>query len=72
MDELDSLNIEPIELVVVNLYPFEETVSKKDITPAIATETIDIGGPTMVRASAKNFAHVSILTSPDQYVDFIE
>lgn len=68
--ELKRLKINAIELVVVNLYPFQETVSKKDITPAIATENIDIGGPTMVRASAKNFAHVSILTSPDQYGNF--
>ena len=72
MQELKRLKIKPIELVVVNLYPFQEAVSKKDITPAIATETIDIGGPTMVRASAKNFAHVSILTSPDQYGDFCD
>lgn len=66
--ELSRLDIDPIELVVVNLYPFEATVADENVTPAIATEHIDIGGPTMVRASAKNFAHVSILTSPHQYV----
>jgi len=70
--ELKRLEVDPIELVVVNLYPFEETVAKEDVTPAIATENIDIGGPTMVRASAKNFAHVSILTSPSQYKDFAD
>lgn len=70
MQELNRLKINPIELVVVNLYPFQEAVSKQDISPEIATENIDIGGPTMVRASAKNFAHVSILTSPDQYSNF--
>lgn len=72
LDELKNLNIMPIDLVVVNLYPFQETVSDENVSPAIATEHIDIGGPTMVRASAKNFAHVSILTSPDQYVAFTE
>ncbi len=68
--ELQKLGIEPIELVVVNLYPFKDTVKKETVTPAEATENIDIGGPTMVRAAAKNFAHVSILTNPDQYESF--
>lgn len=71
-EELNKLNIDPIELVVVNLYPFKETVGKKGVTPEIATENIDIGGPTMVRAAAKNFAHVCILTSPGQYEPFTE
>ncbi|WP_440999588.1 bifunctional phosphoribosylaminoimidazolecarboxamide formyltransferase/IMP cyclohydrolase [Fodinibius sp. SL11] len=70
VDEMERLNIEPIELVVSNLYPFEETVAKSDCTPAIATENIDIGGPTMIRAAAKNFAHVCVLTSPNQYQEF--
>lgn len=69
-EELSRLDIDPIEMVVVNLYPFESTVDDENVTPAIATEHIDIGGPTMVRASAKNFAHVSILTSPSQYRPF--
>ena len=71
-EELEKLGITPIELVVVNLYPFKEKVSDPDITPAVATEFIDIGGPTMIRAAAKNFAHVCILTSPSQYTSFIE
>ncbi len=71
-EELEKLNIKPIELVVVNLYPFKETIAKPDITPAEATEFIDIGGPTMIRASAKNFAHVCILSSPTQYDEFIK
>lgn len=71
-DELEKLNIKPIELVVVNLYPFKEAISKPDVTTATATEFIDIGGPTMIRASAKNFAHVSILSSSSQYEAFIE
>ncbi|RNC79465.1 MAG: bifunctional phosphoribosylaminoimidazolecarboxamide formyltransferase/IMP cyclohydrolase PurH [Balneola sp.] len=70
-EELEKLGIKPIELVVVNLYPFKETISGGDITEAKATEFIDIGGPTMIRASAKNFAHVCILSSPGQYEDFI-
>jgi phosphoribosylaminoimidazolecarboxamide formyltransferase/IMP cyclohydrolase len=68
--ELAELDIKPIELVVVNLYPFKDTIANEDITAATATEFIDIGGPTMVRAAAKNFAHVTILTSPDQYNSF--
>lgn len=71
-EELEELGIQPIELVVVNLYPFKDTVAKPDISPAEATEYIDIGGPTMIRAAAKNFAHVCILSQPAQYADFIE
>lgn len=71
VDEMKRLDIDPIELVVVNLYPFQQTVAQDDCTPAVATENIDIGGPTMIRAAAKNFAHVSVLTTPRQYDDFI-
>ncbi|SMO77384.1 bifunctional phosphoribosylaminoimidazolecarboxamide formyltransferase/IMP cyclohydrolase [Fodinibius sediminis] len=70
--EMNRLDIKPIELVVVNLYPFKKTISDPDCTPAVATENIDIGGPTMIRAAAKNFAHVCVLTSPRQYSGFIE
>lgn len=70
VDEMKRLNIKPIELIVGNLYPFKETIAKSDCTPAIATENIDIGGPTMIRAAAKNFAHVCVLTSPEQYEQF--
>lgn len=72
MEELSELNIIPIELVVVNLYPFKQTVQKDSVLPAIATEHIDIGGPTMIRAAAKNFAHVCVLTAPKQYESFSE
>ena len=61
-----------IDIVAVNLYPFKETVAKPDVTLADAIENIDIGGPTMVRSAAKNHAHVSILTNPEQYGLFIE
>lgn len=70
VEALAELDMKPIELVVVNLYPFSETVSKEGVTIAEATEYIDIGGPTMVRAAAKNFAHVCILSCPSQYHDF--
>ena len=67
-DEVMKLNgIDPIDLVVVNLYPFEATVSKADCSLDEAIENIDIGGPTMVRATAKNHDFVSIVVSPDDY-----
>ncbi|PNK59979.1 bifunctional phosphoribosylaminoimidazolecarboxamide formyltransferase/IMP cyclohydrolase [Psychrobacter sp. FDAARGOS_221] len=59
--------IRPIDLVVVNLYPFAQTVAKPDVTKADAIENIDIGGPTMVRSAAKNHEHVAIVTSPADY-----
>lgn len=71
VEELERLNIQPFELVVVNLYPFQKTVETDGVTPATAVENIDIGGPAMVRASAKNFAHVCTLTSPGQYEEFL-
>ncbi|HKH21750.1 MAG TPA: bifunctional phosphoribosylaminoimidazolecarboxamide formyltransferase/IMP cyclohydrolase [Gammaproteobacteria bacterium] len=60
--------IKPIDLVVVNLYPFEQTVAKPDHTLEEAIENIDIGGPAMLRAAAKNFARVAVVTDPRQYV----
>lgn len=59
--------IVPFELVVVNLYPFEQTIAKEGVSVEEAIEQIDIGGPSMVRSAAKNHAYVGILTSPDQY-----
>ena len=72
VEELKTLGIEAFELVIVNLYPFKEAVSKEGVTPAVATENIDIGGPTMIRAAAKNFAHICILTDPTQYSEFLK
>ncbi|MCH2114583.1 MAG: bifunctional phosphoribosylaminoimidazolecarboxamide formyltransferase/IMP cyclohydrolase [Pirellulales bacterium] len=60
-------SIAPFELVVVNLYPFEDTVARDGVTVAEAIEQIDIGGPSMVRSAAKNHAFVTLATSPDQY-----
>ncbi len=65
--DLEQQNIAPINVVVVNLYPFRETIARPDVTWDQAIENIDIGGPAMVRAAAKNHADVAVLTSPDQY-----
>ena len=65
-------NIEPIDLVCVNLYPFEQTIAKAGCTLEEAIENIDIGGPSMVRSSAKNHKFVTIVTNPDQYDKVIE
>ena len=65
--DLEQQNIAPIDVVVVNLYPFRETIARADVTWDQAIENIDIGGPAMVRAAAKNHADVAVLTSPDQY-----
>ncbi|MBI1373079.1 MAG: bifunctional phosphoribosylaminoimidazolecarboxamide formyltransferase/IMP cyclohydrolase [Phycisphaera sp.] len=59
--------IEPIDLVCINLYPFEQTVAKPDVTEAEAIEKIDIGGPSMVRSAAKNHRFVTVVTDPSQY-----
>ena len=67
LDQLKEQGIGLIDLVVVNLYPFQEAVSGEDVTDAFAAENIDIGGPTMVRAAAKNWFFVGVVTSPDQY-----
>lgn len=64
--------IEPIDLVVVNLYPFERTVSEKDVTVEKAVENIDIGGPALIRAAAKNFSHVTVVVDPADYKGVIQ
>jgi len=69
--DLDANNIRPLDLVVVNLYPFEATIAKPGVTVAEAVEQIDIGGPAMIRATAKNFAHTTVLTNPDQYESYL-
>ncbi len=65
-------DIPPIDLVVVNLYPFEATVARPDCDLATAIENIDIGGPTMVRAAAKNHAHVAVVVNPADYPVLID
>ena len=65
---LEEHQIGPIDMVVVNLYPFEQTVAREGVTLEEAVEQIDIGGPAMVRSSAKNFRDVAVVTSPNLYV----
>ncbi|MGG4492785.1 bifunctional phosphoribosylaminoimidazolecarboxamide formyltransferase/IMP cyclohydrolase [Brevibacillus reuszeri] len=65
--QLKDLNIETIDLVVVNLYPFKETIAKSDVTYEDAIENIDIGGPTMLRSAAKNHAFVSVVVDAGDY-----
>ncbi len=64
---LEREGIEPIDLVCVNLYPFEQTVANRDVSPELAIENIDIGGPTMIRAAAKNHAGVAVIVKPESY-----
>ena len=70
--QLTDQGIEPIDLVVVNLYPFEQTTARDDCTFDQAIEMIDIGGPTLLRAAAKNHQHVVVLCQPGQYRQLIE
>ena len=71
LEDAKKLGINPIDLVVCNLYPFEE-VAKKTNELTTLIENIDIGGPTMIRAAAKNYQDVVVLTNPDQYANFIQ
>ena len=66
---MDEHDIAPIDLVVVNLYPFEATVANPDCTLEDAIENIDIGGPAMLRAAAKNHAHVAVVVEPEDYAE---
>jgi phosphoribosylaminoimidazolecarboxamide formyltransferase/IMP cyclohydrolase len=70
--DLKANQIRPIALVVVNLYPFEKTVANPNVTLAEAIEQIDIGGPAMLRAAAKNFAHLTVLCHPEQYQCYLD
>jgi phosphoribosylaminoimidazolecarboxamide formyltransferase/IMP cyclohydrolase len=62
----------PFQVVVVNLYPFQQTIAKPDVEFDEAVENIDIGGPSMVRSAAKNHAHVAIVTQPEQYESVLQ
>jgi len=72
MSQLQQHQIVPFDMVVVNLYPFERTVARRGCTLAEAIEQIDIGGPTMIRAAAKNHASVAVVTDPGQYADLLQ
>jgi phosphoribosylaminoimidazolecarboxamide formyltransferase/IMP cyclohydrolase len=69
--EMEANQIRPFDLVVVNLYPFEQTIANPDVTTAQAIEQIDIGGPAMLRASAKNFAHLTVISNPKYYERYL-
>ena len=70
--DLQRLAAKPIDMVVVNLYPFRETVARADVTPEMARTNIDIGGPCMVRASAKNYLRVASVTDPGDYANIAQ
>ena len=71
-DEIATQGILPIEMVVVNLYPFEQTVAKEGVALAEAVEQIDIGGPAMLRSAAKNYRHRAVVVTPSSYAAILE
>ena len=71
MEDIKKHDIKPIDMVVVNLYPFEETISRPGVTFAEAIENIDIGGPTMLRSASKNFQDVAVIVDPSDYKKII-
>lgn len=72
LKQAKQYEIPPIDLVVVNLYPFEQTVAKADVTLEEAIENIDIGGPSMLRSAAKNHSHVTVVVDPADYTRVLE
>lgn len=72
MKQISELGIEPIDLLIVNLYPFKATVLKEGVTRGEAVENIDIGGPTMLRAAAKNYQDVAVIVDPIDYSVVLE
>lgn len=71
MDAIAAKGIKPIDMVVVNLYPFKQTVLKDGVTFDEIVENIDIGGPSMIRAAAKNYKSVAVVTEPAQYAEIV-
>ncbi len=72
MSKIESLNIRPIDLVVINLYPFEETIAKPDVSLEMAIENIDIGGPSMIRSAAKNYSAVTVVCDYNDYAKVLK
>ncbi len=72
MDTLEAHGIKSIDIVVVNLYAFEKTIEKDGVTFAEAVENIDIGGPTLLRAAAKNLKNVTVITDPADYASVLK
>lgn len=69
--ELETNHIRPFNLVVVNLYPFQQTIAQPNVSVAEAIEKIDIGGPTLIRAAAKNYQYLTVLCNPEQYEPYL-
>ena len=67
VEQMKTHKIKPIDLIVINLYPFEETIANEGVTLAEAIENIDIGGPSMLRSAAKNHRFVSVVVNPSRY-----
>lgn len=72
LEVMEKFEIKPIDMVVVNLYQFEKTIEKEDVSLEEAIEQIDIGGPTLLRAAAKNFRYVTVVYDPSDYKMVIE
>ena len=72
MAQMELLSIEPIDIVCINLYPFKQTIRKEGVLLEEAIENIDIGGPTMIRAAAKNWPDVTVVVDPDDYPMVLE
>lgn len=72
LNQIGEFGIRPIDLVAVNLYPFKKTIAREGVTLAEAIENIDIGGPAMIRAAAKNHAYVVVVVNPARYTEVIE
>jgi len=72
LKDLEANDIRPLSLVAVNLYPFEQTIAKEGVTVADAIEQIDIGGPAMLRAAAKNFGSLTVISNPSYYDEYLE
>jgi len=70
--DMAANNVRPFDLIVVNLYPFVATISQPDVTVAEAIENIDIGGPAMLRAAAKNYQHLTVISNPKRYEAYLE
>jgi phosphoribosylaminoimidazolecarboxamide formyltransferase/IMP cyclohydrolase len=67
MDQMEANGVKPFDLIVINLYPFQQVISKPDTTVEKAIENIDIGGPSMLRSAAKNYRYVAVVTDPSLY-----
>lgn len=72
MRQIEELGVSPIDIVAINLYPFKQTILKDNVTLEEAIENIDIGGPTMIRAAAKNWQDVAVIVDPDDYMIVVE